>query len=312
MGALDKIKQIDEQQQTMEMLETLTSTVHAVEQQLVKVTKTVADLTGFVKVMDEQQDLRLTRLTSQRSAPGSTPPDDGTKKTLSEIVKTLASVEQTLTTSKNVTLPGGESVKQSDLSAYTMMRRLSTALEKATTASADLADAVTKRGRIVIDPDRLAEHAVRVLDARLANTVDARIGDLESRVAVLGAAQAAEASRQAEEVVGRADEVVRAVNAAEHRVDALATRVTWTTAGRLALTLVPLTAVLLVVGGLTMGAAHALGFGPLLGWAWSSFMAAQEWWAKGLIAVGTLGGVAAFGGLVWWLAKKIKDEFGRW
>lgn len=312
MGALDKIKLIDEQQQIMETLETLISTVHAVEQQLVKVTKTVADLTGFVKVMDEQQDLRLTRLTSQRSAPGSTPPDDGTKKMLSEIVKTLASVEQTLTTSKNVTLPGGESVKQSDLSAYTMMRRINTTLEGTTSASADLADAVNKRGRIVIDPDRLAEHAVRVLDARLANAVDARIGDFESRVAVLGAAQAAEASRQAEEVVRRADEVVRAVNAAERRVDALAARVTWTTAGRLTLSLVPLAAVLLVAGGLTMGVAHTLGFGPLLGWAWASFAAAEVWWVKGLIAVGTLGGTVAFGGVVWWLAKKIKHEFGLW
>lgn len=46
----------------METLEALTSTVRAVEQQL---TTTVTDLTGFMTVMDEQQDTRLTRLTSK-------------------------------------------------------------------------------------------------------------------------------------------------------------------------------------------------------------------------------------------------------
>lgn len=57
-----------------------------------------------------------------------------------------------------------------------------------------------------------------------------------------------------------------------------------------------------------MGGFYALGFGPLLSWVWSSFVVANTWWSKALIAVGTLGGIAAFAPVVWWAAKKINDE----
>lgn len=200
-----------------------------------------------------------------------------------------------------------------------MMQRIEKQLTRTATASSELADAVRKRGTVRIDTTALTEHAVKVLDGRLAKAVETpvarvegRLDGFDDRVTALGAQRLADASVEVEKVVGKADEVVRAVNAAERRVDALASRVSWTTVGRLVLALVPLAAVLLVVGGLTMGTFYALGLGPLLGWAWDSFAAAEAWWAKTLIALGTLGGVAAFSAFVWWLAKKIKDEFGRW
>ncbi|SNU02297.1 hypothetical protein SAMN06298212_1319 [Ruaniaceae bacterium KH17] len=312
MGVLDQIKQADEQQQTTETLEALTSTVHAVEQQLTTLTKTVSDLTGFVKVMDEQQDTRLTRLTSQQREPVSTQSDDETRKRLSEIEKTLASMAETLSTSKTVKLPSGESVKQSDLSSYSMMQGIRRQIETMSSSADDLAAAVNNRGRIVIDPEKLAAHAVRVLDARLAKTVDDRLGELENRVASLGAAQAAEAAVRAERIIGEAEGVVRAVSAAGSRVEALSARVTWTAAGRLGLALLPLAVVMLVLGGLTLGAFHALGIGPLLGWAWDSFAAAGLWWQKLFIALGALGGIAGFGWLVWLGARKLADALRGW
>lgn len=115
-----------------------------------------------------------------------------------------------------------------------------------------------------------------------------------------------------ERVIDKAASVASAVRAAERRVDALAARVTWTTLGRLCLALVPLAAVLLVIGGLTMGAFHVLGIGPLLGWAWSSFAAAPEGWAKALIAAGALTGVAGFAWLTWFMARKLGGEYSRW
>lgn len=312
MGVLDQIKQADEQQQTTETLEALTSTVHAVEQQLTTLTKTVADLTGFVKVMDEQQDTRLTRLTSQQREPVSTQSDDETRKRLSEIEKTLASMAETLSASKIVKLPGGESVKQSDLASYSMMQGIRKQIETMSSSADDLAAAVNNRGRIVIDPEKLEAHAVRVLDARLAKAVDARLGELESRVASLGAAQATEAAVRAERIIGEAEGVVRAVSAAERRVEALSARVTWTAAGRLSLALLPLAVVMLVLGGLTLGAFHALGIGPLLGWAWDSFAAAELWWQKLFIVLGALGGIAGFGWLIWLGARKLADALRGW
>lgn len=312
MRVLDQIKQADEQQQTTETLEALTSTVRAVEQHLVKLTKTVTDLASFVKVMDEQQDTRLTRLTSQQREPVSTQPDDETRKRLSEIEKTLASMAETLSASKTVKLPSGESVKQSDLASYSMMLGIRRQIETMSSSADDLAAAVNNRGRIVIDPEKLAAHAVRVLDARLAKAVDARLGELESRVASLGAAQATEAAVRAERIIGEAEGVVRAVSAAERRVEALSARVTWTAAGRLGLALLPLAVVMLVLGGLTLGAFHALGIGPLLGWAWDSFAAAELWWQKLFIALGALGGIAGFGWLIWLGARKLADALRGW
>lgn len=87
---------------------------------------------------------------------------------------------------------------------------------------------------------------------------------------------------------------------------------TWTAAGRLGLALLPLAVVMLVLGGLTLGAFHALGIGPLLGWAWDSFAAASLWQEKVFIALGALGGIAGFGWLVWIGVRKVADVIRGW
>lgn len=98
---------------------------------------------------------------------------------------------------------------------------------------------------------------------------------------------------------------------AELRLEALERRITWTAVGWLSLALSP-AAVLLVVSDLTLGAFHALGFSSFLGWAWGSCATASTWWAKVLIAMGTLGGIAMFTSVVWWAANKINDELRTW
>ena len=142
--------------------------------------------------------------------------------------------------------------------------------------------------------------------------VEHTLEGVEQRVAAIGMQKVAEAAHQVGKVTGKANELVTSVGRAEHRLEALEGRLTWTTVGRFCLALVPLSALLLVVGGLTMGVFHALGFGPLLGWAWGSFSAASTWWAKTLIALATLGGVTAFTAALWWLAGRLHDEFSSW
>lgn len=200
-----------------------------------------------------------------------------------------------------------------------MMVRISEMLEKTTSSSAELAEAVSKRGRVTIDADKVNAHFAGQLDQRLqlalapsVARVEAVLAEFERKVAVIGAERSATASREVEAVVSKADDVVRAVRAAESRVEALSARVTWTAVGRMALALLPLAVVLLLVGGLTMGAAHAFGVGPLLGWAWDSFAAAGVWWAKALIAAGVLSGVTAFVWLCWRIARVLGEEYGRW
>lgn len=320
MGLLDTMKADDAQQQTSETLEALMSQLDAQASQLTKLTKAVNDLSGYVKVMDEVHTAKLKALTSkQPELPSTSQLDDEMRSRLSEIEKTLAALAKTVTDERVVKLSSGESVSASQLEALTLTRQINEKLEAMARSSAELTEAVKTRGRIVIDPDKLSDHAVKVLDQRLARAVEpsvARIGHtlagFETKVAEVGAQRVAEASQQVEKVTSKADAVVDAVQAAEARVEALEGKVTWAAVGRLCLALLPLAAVLLVIGSLVGGVGYAMGFGPLLGWAWGAFTAAQAWWAKALIALGTLGGVAGFGALVWWLAKRLGEDFRHW
>ena len=126
MGLLDTMKQANEQQSTTEMLEEWTSRLHAVEQQLSKLTKTVADLTAFMKVMDKRQEARMKRLsTSQQHEQPSRPPlDNETRSRIAEIETTLAAVASQLSSSEAVKLPDGSSVRRSDLDAHSMTARI--------------------------------------------------------------------------------------------------------------------------------------------------------------------------------------------
>lgn len=320
MSALDKLK---EQQQTSEASTALTSRLDAVEEQTRELTKAVNAVSGFLKAMDEAQSAELKRLrrsiSQQPEQPSPTQLDDETKNRLSEIEKTLAEIAKQLSSSGAVRLPDGEVVKRSDVDAYSMMQELSSKQETMTTALDELKQVVGNGRTVRIDTRRLTEHAVGVLDQRLAQAVEGPVqrveqtlDGVEQRVAVIGTEKATEAAQAVEKVTGKADELVAAADRAERRLEALEGRLTWTTVGRLCLALAPLAAVLLVVGGLTMGVSHALGFGPLLSWAWGSFEAASTWWEKGLIALATLGGVAGFTALVWQLARRLRDEFGSW
>lgn len=307
MGALDRIKQADEQQKTTALLEALISQRDADMQQIAKLTKTVADLTEYVKVMDEEQTTRLDRLSTSRQheLPSTLPLDAATKKRLNEIEKTLSAVAQQLSSSEVVKLPDGSSVTRADLAAYTMTQKISEELKTTTSASADLAEAVRKRGNVRIDTDKLTEHAVKVLDQRLTKAVEAPVQRIEKTIAGLEERVIRLGTERLAELTGRAHEVVSAAGRAERQVEQLSAKVTWATVGRMCLALIPFTVAFIML-------TQMLGLGPLLGWAWDSFAAASAWWAKALIALAALGGCTLFGWLLWWLGKKLYESYRGW
>lgn len=314
MGALDRIKQADEQQKTTELLGALISQRDADRQQIERLTKTVADLTGYVKVMDEEQTKRMDHLsTSPRlELPSTLPLDAETRKRLNEIEKTLSSVAQQLSSSEVVKLADGSSVTRADLAAYSMTAKISEELKMTASASADLAEAVRKRGHVRIDTDRLTEHAVKVLDDRLAKAVEVPVQRVEKTVEGLEERVVRLGTEKLAEVTDRAREVVSAVGRAERRVERLSAKVTWATVGRVRLALLPFTVAFIMLTGMVGGITQMLGLGPLLGWAWGSFAAASAWWAKALIALAALGGCALFGWLLWWLGKKLYERYRGW
>lgn len=314
MGALDRIKQADEQQKTTELLEALISQRDADRQQIERLTKTVADLTGYVKVMDEEQTKRMGHLsTSPRlELPSTLPLDAETRKRLNEIEKTLSSVAQQLSSSEVVKLPDGSSVTRADLAAYSMTTKISEELKMTASASADLAEAVRKRGHVRIDTDRLTEHAVKVLDDRLAKAVEVPVQRVEKTVEGLEERVVRLGTEKLAEVTDRAREVVSTVGRAERRVERLSAKVTWATVGRVCLALLPFTVAFIMLTGMVGGITQMLSLGPLLGWAWDSFADTSAWWAKALIALAALGGCALFGWLLWWLGKKLYESYRGW
>lgn len=316
MSALDKLK---EQQQASDTSAALMSRLNAVEEQTQKLTRAVNEAIGFLKAMDEAQSTELKQLSrsisQQHEQPSLTQLDDATKNRLSEIEKTLAEVAKQLSASGAVKLPDGSTVKQSDLDSYSMMQTLKSQQQTMTTALAELKQVVGNGRTVRIDVNRLSEHAVGVLDERLARAVKEPIQRLEhtleeteQRVAAIGTQKAAEAAQAVEKVTDKADELVQAVGRAERSMEALKGRLTWTTVGRVSLTVLPLFAALILVGGLVWGLGSMFGIGPLFGWAWASFTAASVWWQKALIAVGTLSAAGLFVWLVLRASQWINDE----
>jgi vacuolar-type H+-ATPase subunit I/STV1 len=326
MDLLKRLEQTDAHQPTTETLETsetLTSVLSDVEQHLKKLTKTVKKLAGHVKTTNKihATDLEILKESTSRlqELPSTLSLPDEVTERLSEIEKTLVSVAKQLSVSEAVKLPDGSNVKRSDLDAYTMMHQLSNQIRQMISASAELQDVVRKRGVIRVDTDKLKEQAVSALDDRLAKAVEepisrieTRLKSLEEQTAELGTERLATVGQEVTHIVDKAEAVASTISHVEDRIDKLNARVTWTTVGRLCLALVPLAAVILVVGGLLMGTFHAVGIGPLLGWAWAAFESTEPWWGKALIAVGTLAGIGLFGWVVHKLAGILSDEYARW
>lgn len=316
MSALDKLK---EQQQASDTSAALTSRLEAVEEQTRELTRAVNEAIGFLKSMDEAQSAELKRLSrsilQQHEQPSLTQLDDATNNRLSEIEKTLSVIAEQLSASGAVKLSDGSTVKRSDLDSYSMMKRLEASQQTMTTALGELKQVVGNGRTVRIDVNRLSEHAVGVLDDRLARAVEGPVqrvehtlDEVEQRVAAIGTQKASEAAQTVEKVTDKADELVASVSRAERRLAALKGRLTWTTVGRVSLTLLPLFAALILVGGLVWGVGHVFGIGPLFGWAWASFTAASAWWAKALIAVGTLVGAGFFVLLVLRVSEWIYEE----
>ncbi|ALD74014.1 hypothetical protein AN946_06445 [Trueperella pyogenes] len=320
MSALDKLK---EQQQASEQSAALEQRLAAVEQSVITLAKNSDQVNKFLNEMDRNQadamEALETSILQLHDKPSQKQPSSAIETRLSEIEKTLSAVAEQLTAKTVVRLPNDEPVKKSDLESYIMMTNLKETMETTTSSLVELKKVVGNGRTVRVDVEALGKYTVGVLDQRLAKAVEAPVqrieatlDEFEQRVAEIGSQRVSETTKQVDKTLDKADELIKEIGHAEKRLEALERRVTWTSVSRLCVALLPLAAVLLVVGGLTMGVFHALGFGPLLGWAWGSFAAASTWWAKALIALGTLGGIALFSSVIWWAAKKINDELRTW
>lgn len=305
MGLLEDMMEKDDRKQDMGEL---TSKLPAIEEQLTQLTVAANENTQSLKKQEE----KLTELLT-----GSQQPEQ--RLILSELAKTVETLLTTVSGNSTVVLQNGTKLKQSDFEAFNLANAIQNELKKLTSASSNLTSAITNQGKIEIDVTALAAQAIAVLDVRLAKAVEGPIArvekqleTLEARAATIGAKQIADAASQVASVTETAAKTVKAIDNAEDRLDQLSKKVTWTAVGRMSLAILPLAAVLLVFGSLTIGISHVLGIGPIFGWAWESFLQAETAMQKGLIAVGTLAGATGAGWLIFKGARKLGDEYGRW
>ena len=320
MSALDKIKQ---EQQDSETLAFLMSRLDAVEAHERELTKSVNAMNGFLKVMDEALTTAIDQvkelISQQHEQPSQTQLDDETKNRLNEIEKTLAEVAKQLSLSGAVKLSDGSTVTQSDLQAHSMMNQINEKVTVLTSTSENLANEVHEKSHVKLDGkvtgQWLAKKVVEHFDQAVQEPVDGLRSDLEGfreEMGTLGAERLSEVRREVDETVSTLNKKVDVMSLKLSQVcqkfEDIERRATFVGASRIVLAVLPLCVALILVGGLVWGFTSMVGIGPLFGWIWASFTAASLWWHKLLIAIGGLGAAAFFVWIVLRVSQWVYDN----
>ena len=320
MSALDKIKQ---EQQDSETLASLTLRLDAVEAHERELTKSVNAMSGFLKVMDEALTAAINQvkelISQQHEQPSQTQLDDETKNRLNEIEKTLAEVAKQLSLSGAVKLSDGSTVTQSDLQAHSMMNQINEKVTALTSTSENLANEVHEKSHVKLDGkvtgQWLAKKVVEHFDQAVQEPVDGLRSDLEGfreEMGTLGAERLSEVRREVDETVSTLNKKVDVMSLKLSQVcqkfEDIERRATFVGASRIVLAVLPLCVALILVGGLVWGFTSMVGIGPLFGWIWTSFTAASLWWHKLLIAIGGLGAAALFVWVVFRMSRWVYEN----
>ena len=230
------------------------------------------------------------------------------KTTLNEQSKTLSELGKTVSDKRVVKQSDGSEVSTSELQAHSMMKQLSSDLTKTTSALGELTAQVKAKSHVSLNAEKVAEVMSRRVTQHFDHAVQEPVDGLRSDLQGLREEMGALGSDKLSEVRTAVEESLSELNEARRNVEAIERRVTFVGISRLALAVLPLFASLLLVGGLVWGVGNMFGIGPLFGWAWASFVAAEMWWAKALIAAATLGGAALFGWLVLRVSRWVYEE----
>lgn len=148
--------------------------------------------------------LKSSMQTSEVSLPDSLMNDvNEIKKTLNEQSSTLRVLGETVSDKRVVKTSDGTAVSASELAAFSLMKTLEASQRTMTSSLDDLAKTVGNGRTVRIDVNRLSEHAVGVLDQRLAKAVEQPVQHVEStleefeqRVTAIGTQKVSEAVQQ--------------------------------------------------------------------------------------------------------------------
>lgn len=309
MSALERIAQQEAQQQSSSELYGFINSMSAEMEQMRSLVKQVVESQNRVTegmqvlVTSQQSGTDLQQLAQQQQ---------GMRQETQEISKTLVQMSATLTKSEAVHLPDGSRVSRADLDSHSMMTTLRNEMKGVLSGTEKLAAEVHKKSQIRVDQSKVADAIAKRIEVAFDEKIEQAAQRFEKSMKAQEARVEALGEAKTSDVVEQISAARRAVQRYENTVGKLRSALTWSGVGSVALALIPFAMTGLVLATLLGLGGEVLGLGPLFGWAWESFDAAQLWWHKSLIAVGTLAG--AFG--VLWIIKamggKLADKYRGW
>ena len=290
----DELKKIDE------TLRVLIDTLRSQSERLAAIEKAQSDLT---------RSLSSKPSTSEVSLPDSLTSDvNEIKQTLNKQSATLKALAETVSDKRIVKRSDGSEVSASELEAHSMMKTLEATQQTMTTALAELTAQVRAKSHVSLNAEKVATVMSRRVEEHFDHAVQEPVQALRNDLEGLREGMGTLGSDKLTEVQKSVESSLDSLTEARRNIEAIERRVTFVGISRLALAVLPLFAALLLIGGLVWGLGSMFGIGPLFGWAWASFTAAEMWWAKLLIAVATLAGAGLFVWVVLRVSRWIYDE----
>lgn len=278
---------------------------------LVSVVEKQAERLGHLEVAIEKLEKEVS---THSSTQDSTLPSElrSLANAQSEMSKTLAEIGKTVSDERVVKTSDGETVSASQLSAHSLVSRLEKQIAVMSSSSAELAEAVRKRGQVVINMARLEKHVAGMLDQRLQRAVEAPVARLEKALGGRIDAVGAEAREAGERAEAASKQAARSIEASANRIEK-SRKVGWPEVGNLAAALLPLlVAVTLVLGLGRVLVVDVLGLPVVTAWLWGQVSAASSWWAAGLWVLALVSVVGGTVALVAWASRRLYEWYQRW
>ena len=310
MGVMDRIDQQEQEQSFSEMCASVEQ-LHSGQEEILRVFAQLIESQNSLTSTMEQVSTSVTSAASSNAGDGSMKLG-GVKRRLEQLEEGVKALTESLANSETVRLADGTSLKSSDVEAHTLTKQIVGQITGLRSEQAKLAAQVRAKGTLKVDDEKLAG----ILMAKLEPTMNQKIAESAQRVEKLLRAQ----ERRLEDVGGKVgskvaeelNEASSGLRRAETTASQLKGALTWAGIGRVAMAALPVALALLAVALLVGAGGQLFGVGPVFGWAWESFEAAQAGWQKALIAIATIGGAGGVLVGVGLLGKKLAEAYRGW